>query len=86
MGKEPGSLEIYLYPGTHPICQGGLTMKNRYCVTWRQDDMDGHSHDYTECFDSEEARDGFIVQHKKSAQFISKPFIIINLWRKKDVY
>lgn len=48
--------------------------------------MDSRSHDYTECFDSEEARNGFIEQHKLSAKTISKPFIIIELWRKKDVY
>ena len=61
-------------------------MKNKYCIKWRQDDMDGVSHEYTECFDSEEARNGFIEQQKLSAKTLSLPFIIIELWRKKDVY
>ena len=58
-------------------------MRNRFCVTWDQEDMDGHNHNYRECFESEEARDAFIIQQKKSAQFIGKPFKIIHLWRKE---
>ena len=52
----------------------------KFYVTWEQEDKEGKQHQYTEWFESEDARNSFIEQQKFSANFIGKPFRVIQLW------
>jgi len=58
-------------------------VKPKYCVKFEQNDMDGRSHKYEECFYTPEARENFIEQRKASANFLNLPLRIISRWRKE---
>ena len=54
----------------------------RSFVKFKQNDMEGHEHVYTESFENNKARKNFIRQLKMSSKYLNLPFEVIEKWEK----
>jgi len=52
----------------------------RSFVKFKQNDMDGHEHIYTESFENSKARKNFIRQLKLSSKYLNLPFEVVDTW------